>query len=112
MASKFCKKCQLTKSVNDFNKSISTQDEYRYNCKTCNAENVKQWRSINKNHAHEQRRIYYHTNLQGRTTENVHNRLNIILKRSNYSVRTEQIIELNKPTYLEWLSYNFENEMT
>jgi len=33
------------------------------------------------------------------------------LKRGIYSAKTEQIIGLNKPTYLEWLSYNFEGEM-
>jgi len=34
------------------------------------------------------------------------------LRRGSYSTRTEQIIGLNKQTYLEWLSYNFEGEMT
>jgi len=42
----------------------------------------------------------------------MHRRLNHILHRGTYSLRTEQIIGLTKPQYLEWLSYNFEGEMT
>jgi len=34
-----------------------------------------------------------------------------ILRRGCYSTRTEQIIGLNKQTFLEWLSYNFEENM-
>jgi len=41
----------------------------------------------------------------------MHAKLNHILRRGIYSARTEQIIGLSKPLYLEWLSYNFENDM-
>jgi len=42
----------------------------------------------------------------------MHVRLWSILRRGIYSARTEEIIGLNKPTYLEWLTYNFEGEIT
>jgi len=41
----------------------------------------------------------------------MHRKLNHLLHRGTYSARTEAIIGLNKPTYLEWLSYNFEENI-
>jgi len=112
MASKFCNKCKITKSVSDFIKSSSTSDGFRYECKTCNAEIVKQWRENNRDHLNERERYRVAINPQRRMSKSMHNRLNKILRRGHYSLRTEAIIGLNMATFLEWLNYNFENEMT
>jgi len=42
----------------------------------------------------------------------MHKKLWSILRHGCYTLRTEKIIGLNQPTYLEWLSYNFEDNMT
>jgi len=111
MASKMCNTCNTIKLLCDFNKSSSTSDGYRYECKTCNAENVKEWRINNRDHVREHGRNYIATNPSAKIGRNIHDRLNRILRRVNYSVRTQEIIGLNMQTYLEWLSYNFENGM-
>jgi len=110
-ATKTCARCNVTKSVNDFKKKSVSRDGYQSYCKVCCGEVTQLWNENNRNRANERYRNYYGNNPQRRISENIHNRLNRILKRSNYSVRTEQIIGLNKQTYLEWLSYNFESGM-
>jgi len=111
MASKMCGKCQATKSVCDFNKSSLTSDGYRFECKTCHVEEVRQWRENNREHVNDYFSNRRAINPQHQICNNMHVRLNSILRRGSYSTRTEQIIGLNKTTYLEWLSYNFEGEM-
>jgi len=111
MASKMCGKCQMTKLVCDFNKSTSTGDGYRFECKSCNVENVKQWRNNNRNYYNERRRNRYANNLQCQVTEKIHIRLRSILYRGSYSLRTEEILGIPKGLFLDWLSFNFEGEM-
>jgi len=41
----------------------------------------------------------------------MHSKLRNILKRGCYSIRTEYIFGLSKVEYLDWLSFNFKNEM-
>jgi len=45
-----CSKCQVFKPTYDFNHKLDTADGYRYECKACNVEIVKQWRENNRNH--------------------------------------------------------------
>jgi len=52
------------------------------------------------------------TNPSAQINKNMHTKLWAILIRGCYSTGIEQIIGLNKPTYLEWLSNNFEGEIT
>jgi len=80
-------------------------------CKSCNDEVRREWRENNRHHVNEQKRNDYANNAQRRISNNIHQILKNILRRGCYSTRTEQIIGLNKTTYLEWLSYNFEGEM-
>jgi len=101
MASKFCNKCQLTKQTYDFNHRSDTADGYMYICKKCNVEVMKQWRDANRDYVKARERNRIATNPQCRINHNTHTKLNNILKRGHYSLRTEQIIGLNKPTYLE-----------
>jgi len=111
MASKLCNKCQLTKAIYDLNHRSDAADGYMYICKSCNVEVMKQWRENNQDYVKARERNRIATNLQCRINKNIHTKLNKVLKRGYYSLRIEQIIGLNKPTYLEWLRYNFENEM-
>jgi len=102
----------MTKSIYDFNHDSYATDGYHHKCKKCAIEQKQQWRVSNREHYNEHNRNYYVVNTQARNSRNMHNRLWSILKRGSYSCRTEEIIGLNKPTYIEWLSYNFEGEMT
>jgi len=56
MASKMCTKCQVVKSVNDFNKMTSSPDGYMYKCKSCNAESKQEWINNNREHYNECKR--------------------------------------------------------
>jgi len=111
MASKFCSKCNVTKSVNDFNRKSASHDGYQSHCKSCNVEINQIWNNNNRDHLNERVRNYIATNPKARISKNIHRILNHILKRGSYYVRTQEIIGLTKPQYLEWLSYNFENDM-
>jgi len=111
MASNFCNKCEITKPTYEFNHRSNTADGFQYMCKACNIEQKQQWRENNREHFNEHNLNYYGTNPQLRIYQNMHKKLWSILRRGCYSNITEQIIGLNQPTYLEWLSYNFEGEM-
>jgi len=111
MATKMCSKCKMTKSVSDFNKSSSTCDGYRFECKTCHIELNRQWVNNNREYVKEREHNRRVNNPQHQISKNMHAKLNNILRRGIYSARFEEIIGLNMPTYLEWLSYNFEGEM-
>jgi len=104
MASKACSRCNLIKSVNDFNHDSYSNDGFQHKCKLCNVEVVRIWRNNNCDHVREQKRNYYANNPSARIGNNIHQILKNILRRGCYSTRTEQIIGLNKTTYLEWLS--------
>jgi len=97
--------------VCDFNKSSSTSDGYRYESKSCNAELKKEWVNINRDHVNEYVRNRLATNPSAKIGKNIHDRLNRILKKGIYTNRTEQLIGLNMQTYLDWLSYNFEENV-
>jgi len=109
MASKLCGRCNLIKSVNDFNRS--TRNGYMNKCKLCKVEYNKQWVNDNREQVNERERNRFATNSQYRISKNIHNRLNAILRRGIYSLRTEEILGIPKGLYLDWLSFNFEGNM-
>jgi len=111
-ATKRCSICNVDKAVYNFNKKASAADGYDNRCKPCKVEYNRNWVNDNREYVRERERNRRVNNPNHRISINMHRRLNHILHRGIYSARTEQIIGLNKPTYLEWLSYNFENEMT
>jgi len=111
MSSKICGRCNLIKLVCDFNKSSSTSDGYRYECKSCNSEIKKEWCNNNRDHVNEHSRNYYANNEQRRICKNMHVKLNGILRRGHYSLRIEEILGVPKGIYLDWLKFNFENGM-
>jgi len=108
---KKCGRWNLIKLVCDFNKSSSTSDGYRYECKLCNSEIRKEWRNNNQEHVNEHSRNYYANNDQRIISINMHVRLNAIIKRGSYSLRTEEVLGVSMGIYLDWLSINFENGM-
>jgi len=112
MASQFCSKCEITKPIYDFNHDSYATDRYHHKCQKCVVEQVRQWRENNQDYYNANARIRRAINPQLRISNNKHRRLNSVLRRGHYSLRTEQIISLNQPTYLEWLGYNFESEIT
>jgi len=112
MTSKMFSKCQVTKPIYEFNHDSYANDGYHHKCKQRAVEQVRQWRENNRDHFNENARNRTANNLQHKISKNMHNKLWSILRRGCYSTRTKQIIGLNKQTYLEWLSYNFEGEMT
>jgi len=111
MASKICGRCNLIKSVNDLNKKSAASDGYQSMCKTCCVEHVKQWRDVNRERSNERSRNYRANNANTRISKNIHDRLNRILRRGCYSLRTEEILGIPKGIYLDWLSFYFENGM-
>jgi len=112
MASKIFSRCNVIKTVNKFNHRSAASDGYQSNCKVCCVELRKNWKTNNSEYYKQYARNYYGTNPHVRINKNIHHILNHILKRGSYTCRTEQIIGLNKQTFLEWLSYNFEEEMS
>jgi len=98
--------------VNDFNKKSASSDGYQCMRKTCSVDHIKEWNNNNCEYVRERQRNRLVTNPQYKISRNTHNKLWSILKRGSYTCRTEQIIGLNIQTFLKWLSYNFENEMT
>jgi len=111
MVSKLCNTCNTVKSVNEFNKMAVSRDGCQSKCKVCNGVAVQNWNENNRDRLNECLRNRRVNNPQHRISNNMHRKLNHLLHRGIYSARTEQIIGLNKQTYLEWLSYNFEGEM-
>jgi len=109
MASKFCSRCNITKSVNDFNKS--TRNGYQSKCKLCCVEVRREWVNNNREHYNEYFRNRRATNPQHRICDNTHKRLRNLLSRGSYSIRTENIIGCDKKTFLDWITFNFENNM-
>jgi len=111
MASKFCKSCNTVKSVNDFNHDSYASDGFLHKCKKCSVQHYKQWRENNKERFNEQNRNYYVNNIQARISKHTHTKLWNILRRGRFSLRTEEILGIPKGLYLDWLSFNFENDM-
>jgi len=111
-ATKQCSRCKITKPTYEFNHDSYSTDGFYHKCKACNVKHTKEWVNNNREYYNEQARIRIATNPQHKISRNMHHRLWNILRHGCYSTRTEQIIGLNKQTYLEWLSYNFEGEMT
>jgi len=109
MASKLCGRCNLIKSVNDFNRS--TRDGYMSKCKVCCIEYNRQWVNDNRDQVKQRERNRYATNPQRRISINMHVKLNHILKRGIHSARTEEILGMPRGLYLDWLSFNFEGNM-
>jgi len=110
-ATKICTRCNSVETVSDFNKRSASSDGYVYICKTCSVEVRQFWNENNRDRSNARERTYCADTSHRRISKNMHKILWSILKRGHYSLRTEQIIGLNKQTYLEWLSYNFEGEM-
>jgi len=111
MASKMCSKCQVTKPTYDFNHKLNTPDGFRYECKSCNSEILKQWRINNRDHVNEQYRNKYATNQRVKINRNMHDRLRNTLRRGIYTHRTAEIIGLTEVQWLDWLVFNFEGDM-
>jgi len=111
MASKLCSRCNVIKSVNDFNKKAASRDGFQSHCKACNVEINQNWNNTNRDRLNLQKQNLKERNPNVRISNNMHTRLRSILHRGIYSARTEQIIGLSKPLYLEWLSFNFGSEM-
>jgi len=111
MGSKACGRCNLIKLVNDFNKKSSASDGYMNICKVCCLEYNKQWVNDNREYVRERERNRRVNNPHHRISINMHRRLNHTLHRGIYSARTEEILDIPKGLYLEWLSFNFENGM-
>jgi len=111
MASKCCSRCNVSKSVNDFKKMTAARDGIQSYCKVCSNEVYQQWRENNRDYYNDHERNYQTNNPQRRINKNVHSKLNNILRRGIYSVRTEEILGVPKVLYLDWLSFNFENNM-
>jgi len=108
-ATKYCGSCKADKSVNEFNRS--TRRGYDYRCKQCSIEYVREWTANNRARANERERIRYATNPQHRISQNMHTKLNDILRRGSYTERIKQIIGLTQVQFLEWISFNFEGNM-
>jgi len=62
-----CGRCNLIKSVNDFNNS--SRNGKRYECKSCSVELNREWVNNNREHVNEQRRNYYATNQQAKISK-------------------------------------------
>ena len=111
MATKICSRCQIVKPVYEFNKRSDTLDGFQSYCRICSVETYQQWVNNNREHYNEYKRNKTATNPQYQIYKNMHSKLNHILKRGIYSVRTEQILGCNKKQFLDWLVFNFENNM-
>jgi len=111
MASKYCTKCQLTKSVNDFNKKTAAVDGFQTYCKSCSVEVGRKWNENNRERLNARNRNNTATNPQLRIGNNKHQKLRDLLRRGSYTTRTLQIIGLSKVQFLDWISYNFEGDM-
>lgn len=59
---KTCKKCHISKSINDYYKRSSSKDGYRNECKECIKNNVKKWSKNNKDYIKAKRKEYYKKN--------------------------------------------------
>jgi len=70
MASKVCGRCNLIKSVNDFNKMAASRDGYQSKCKSCSVELRREWNESNRDRLNERGRNYYANNPQRRISEN------------------------------------------
>jgi len=110
-ATKYCGSCQSTKFVNEFNRSSSTRDGLRWECKSCNVEIWQQWRINNKVRNNEREHIRYATDPPYRIKQNMHAKINGVLRRGKYSERLEQVIGLTQVQFLEWISSNFNDNM-
>jgi len=110
-ATKRCGSCQSVKSVNDCNRSTSSPDGLRWECKSCNVQIWKKWRINNRDCVNEQYRNKYATNQQVKVDRNMHDRLRNTLRKGIYTLRTAEIIGLSEVQWLDWLVFNFEGDM-
>jgi len=88
-ATERCGICNTVKFVYEFNKNASAADGYDNRCKPCKVEYNKEWVNNNREHYNEQKQNYYNTNPQAKISNNIHKRLNSILRRGCYNTRTE-----------------------
>jgi hypothetical protein len=63
---KKCNKCNVEKSLSEFNKSKSTKDGLQYKCKECGKKQMKKWREKNKNYIQKYDKKNYEENTDKR----------------------------------------------
>jgi len=106
-----CSKCEDMKLTSEFERKTSSKDGYQSYCKMCGDEYVQQWKENNRDHINSQKRIRYSTIPQIRIYQSVHDRLKNNLRRGRYTRRTEQINGLTQVQFMDWLSFNFKDNM-
>jgi len=108
-ATKYSRSCNTVKFVNDFNRLTSRGYDYR--CKQCSIEHVSEWTANNRAGANERERNRYVNNSQYRISRIMHTKINGILRHGKYSERLEQVIGLTPVQFLDWISFNFKDNM-
>jgi len=101
MTSKLCGRCNVTKSVNDFKKMTAARDGLQSYFKVCSVEVNQIWNENNRDRLNDRKRNRYDNNPQCQISRKIHDRLNKIIRRGSYSLRTEEILGISKGLYLD-----------
>ena len=76
MIEKQCTKCNVVKSINEFNKRANSIDGTQYNCRDCQ----KKWRQNNPEYHNQYQKDKYANDMNFRLAHNLRNRLRSIKK--------------------------------
>lgn len=138
ISEKFCKVCEETKPVSEFNKHKNTKDGLRYFCKLCQSKARKAYhaKTENKKRSNEQSVVYYENNKekikqrvqmnQGKRNERFTNKYrndiqfkmmtklhaqigNLMSSNGRY---TSKSIKCTKPFLINWMKFQFSPNMS
>ena len=61
---KICKKCSLTKNLNEFNKRVGSKDGFAYECRECSKKRGKEYYNKNEKKIKLYQKEYYQNNCE------------------------------------------------
>lgn len=111
MSTKRCSRCEVFKQLNEFNNLTASNDGKSLHCRECSHMVHKTWQTNNRDHVNNYQNNKYNNDPQHRMKKKILARLNHLLKRGIYSRRTEELLGCSKKQFLDWISFNFEEDL-
>jgi hypothetical protein len=112
MTTKMCSTCRVEKDLNEYASDRSSDDGKDHRCRPCHREYCRQWSINNRAHRKNYRVNQYAANPQHRIKSSMLNRLKNFIRRGTYTARTAELIGCTYQVMLDWVSFNFEEDMS
>ena len=106
---KLCTKCNVVKSINEFNKRANSIDGTQYNCRYCQ----KKWRQNNPEYHNQYQKDKYANDINFRLAHNLRNRLRkALLKQvTRKNDTTEALLGISYSEFKNYIEFLMSDEM-